>query len=377
MAETSIVLAGGKGTRLRPLTYTRPKPLIPMAGAPVIDYIIDWLQERGFTRFIVAAKYLGEMIKEHYRGRSNIEVVIGDYLDTADAVRSLSEYITEEDILISMGDVVCNALFDKMYRYHIEKESLATIALKEVDNPLHYGLVIIDQDSRIKLFLEKPISLEIYIVSLAHSRVYRGFQYTNLINAGFYMINRQVIDLLNRNRYLMDWGKHVFPYLVENDYPIYAWIMSNYTYWEDLGRVENYKKAVWDLISSRINGLKPRGENRGENLWIKGDHSIKGRIIPPAYIGDGVTIMENAVIGPYVVLENNVVVKKNSKLAYTIVWENTVIEQEVLLYNTVIADNVIVGNNTRIHNSVIGSENNIGSETVIDNEGVPPPMYRK
>ncbi len=369
MGRVAVVLAGGKGTRLRPLTYVLPKPLIPVAGRPIIDYIIEWLRGNGFTDIIVVAKYLGEKIVEYYRGR-DVDVRLLDSKDTADAVRLVSNDIASEHFLVSMGDVLCNADFDSFYRTHLESGGIGTIALKEVDNPLHYGLVFIDSRRRIRLFVEKPMSIEIYALSMAHVRVFGESIYTNYVNTGFYMFSSRILDVLRDNPALLDWGKHVFPYLLENSYELYAWIMDRRAYWEDVGRINNYKKATWDILRGLVKGFRPPGKQVMEGVYLGEDTEVDGELIPPVYVGRDSRVEEGASIGPYAVLGDGCIVKSGSSFSYSIAWDSVVIGRDAYIYDTILMDHVVVGDNIKISSSVIGSFNTVKED--IADAIIPP-----
>ncbi len=373
MTRLAVVLAGGKGTRLRPLTYSKPKPLIPIAGKPVIDYIIEWLRRNGFNKFIVVAKYLGEQIVEYYKKTNpvDIEVALVDSRDTADAIRLIGDKLADIDhFLVSMGDVICNANFKEFYEFHIEKDGIASIALKEVDNPLHYGMVVIDQNGLIKLFVEKPVSMEIYILTMAYNRIFKGIQYANLVNTGFYMVNNNVLQILRNNPSLMDWGKHVFPYLIENKYRVYGWVMHPNTYWEDLGRIHNYKKTVWDILSCNIHGISVGNIecHKEEKIEIIRTSSIHGKIIPPVYIGKDVVIEEDCVIGPYVSIEDGTTIKRGSRISYSVLWERVVVGENTRIHDSVITNDVTIGNDSKIFSSTIGPWTNIPPQTTLHEE---------
>ncbi len=372
MGYTAIILAGGLGSRLRPLTLVKPKPLIPLAGRAIIDHIIDWLRINGFNKFIVIGRYLGEMLKEHFSNAGDVEVALVDSKDTADAVRLVSHMVSEEHVLISMGDVVCNADFNSFYKYHLERDSIASIALKEVDNPLHYGLVFIDSNRRIRLFVEKPLSIEIYALSMAHVHVFGESIYSNYVNTGFYMIRSDLLEILRKNPALMDWGKHVFPYLLENGYNIYGWIMPHNTYWEDIGRIENYKKATWDLLDGVVKGFKPSGKQLERRLYVEENTEVHGEIVPPVHIGSDSIIDEGAVIGPYVSIGKGVHIGRDTRVSYSIIWDSTHISNSTSIHDSIIMDHVLVGDNVKTVSSIIGSYNNIGSDKVLERIIIKP-----
>ncbi len=378
MGYTTVILAGGLGTRLRPLTLVRPKPLIPLAGKTIIEHIIEWLRNKNYTRFIVVGKYLGGMLAEYLRRYSFIETYIVESKDTADAVRLVGDKIREDNILVSMGDVICNADFNKFMEYHVENNGIASIALKEVDNPLHYGLIILGRNNIIKLLVEKPASIELYVLSLAFSsgeKISKYARAANLVNTGFYAISRKVIDILVENPALMDWARHVFPYLIESGYKVYGWIMNRTAYWEDLGRINNYKKTLWDLLDKNIPGYTPKTKEVSPKTYIGKNSIVEGKIIPPVYIGENVVVEEDTIIGPYASLEDNVVVQKGVRVKYSIIWDNVEIGRESIVYDTIIMDNVVIRDNVTISSSIVGSKNIIGSNTSFLNKIIDPKIH--
>lgn len=371
MSRVAVVLAGGKGTRLRPLTDVVPKPLIPIAGRTIIDYIIEWLKLNGFTKFIVVAKYLGEQIIDHFKHSSEVRAELLDSKDTADAVRLVAGEISEEHFLVSMGDVLCNADFNALYEYHVRRGDVATIALKEVDNPLPYGLILIDGDSRITLFTEKPKSIELLILNTAHLKLRSKSLYSNLVNAGFYMFNWDILRVLEENNGLMDFGRHVFPYLLEEGYRVNGWIMGE-AYWEDVGRVESLKKATWDLLDGSIAGYRPLGEEYSPGVYVGRRARIDGTVIPPAYIGEEAVVEYGAVVGPYVSLEKGSIVKAGARVSYSILWRNSLVGEGSAIHDSIIMNDAAVLRGVKVVHSIVGSFNIASanlSEAVIEPRG--------
>ncbi len=371
MSKVAVVLAGGKGARLRPLTDVVPKPLIPIAGKTIIDYITEWLKLKGFTKFIVVAKYLGEQIVDHFKYSNEVRAELIDSKDTADAVRLVASEISEEHFLVSMGDVLCNADFNSLYEHHVRSGGIATIALKEVDNPLPYGLILINGDNKVILFTEKPKSIELLILNTAHLKLRSKSLYSNLVNAGFYMFNWDILRVLEENNGLMDFGRHVFPYLLEEGYRINGWIMGG-AYWEDVGRVESLKKATWDLLDGSIAGYRPLGEELSPGVWVGKRARIDGRVIPPAYVGEETVIEHGAVVGPYVSLEKYSIVKAGARVSYSILWRSSLVGEGSTIHDSVIMNDAAVLGGVNVVHSIVGSFNIVStnlSEAVIEPKG--------
>ncbi|MEM1695585.1 MAG: NDP-sugar synthase [Desulfurococcaceae archaeon] len=350
----AVVLAGGVGSRLHPLTRVVPKPLIPFAGSPLVEYIVDKLLREGFKEVIVTAKYLGEQIVEYFKKKPDVKPLLLNSKDTADAVRLVADHL-KADFIVSMGDVVTDTPFNQFFKAHRDKGVLASIALKQVDNPLPYGLVYVDENGFISLFTEKPRSLEVYLLTLAHYRVKGSSLYSNLVNAGIYAFKKEILDILASNQGLMDFGRHVFPYLLEAGYRIYGWIAPENTYWNDIGRPSVYKEALWDFLSGKVKNWTPRGESVSAGVYLARNAEVEGTLYPPVFIGRDVVVEQGAVVGPYVVLENGAVVKKGSRLMYSVVWHNTIVEEGAQVYDSIIMNNAVLKQTVKIVSSIVGT----------------------
>ena len=374
--KTAVVLAGGKGTRLRPLTYTVPKPLIPVCNVPLLDMILKLIFRSGFKRVIVVVKYLGDQIRKHLEevnDKLGIDLIVPniDPLDTADAVRKCRNYI-DGDFLVTMGDVLTNMDLDSFAKFHERRGGIASVALKAVENPLEYGVVLLGHDERIELFMEKPRSIELYVVGLAYSKVRPRMFYANLVNTGFYALSYEILDILDDNPYLMDWGRHVFPYLLENGYDVYGWNIGD-AYWRDIGRLQSYLQANFDLMEGLVPPFKPPGfYSRG--VWVAGDADIeRATILPPVVIGDGVVAEEGAVIGPYAVLGNGVLVASNAQVIESVVWDDSFVGSGAKVEESVLARSVVVGEGARVlRHSAVGEGVQVPCRAELDGESVPP-----
>lgn len=350
----AVILAGGIGSRLYPLTRVIPKPLIPFAGAPLLDYTLKSLADNGFQEVLITARYLGEYIIRYYRGHSIARPILLDSKDTADAVRLVSGLI-KGDFMVLMGDTVSNLPFQDIYKFHLENRATGTIVLKEVDNPLPYGLVYVDGDRNILHFSEKPPTIEIYLISLAFQKVKSPILYGNLVNTGVYVFRDEILDILVHNPGLMDFGRHVFPYLLENGYVLKAWIASTGVYWNDVGRPEVYKEALWDLIDGRITSWTPTGRNISRGVYVQGEPVISGTLNPPVFIGRDVTIEPGSTVGPYAVIEGKSIVRSGAKVSYSIIWSESTIQRNAIVYDSILMNNTVIHDGVKIVSSIVGT----------------------
>jgi len=359
LISTAVVLAGGQGKRLRPLTYVTPKPLIPVGNEPLLGHILHFLKLNGVKRVIVVVNYLGEQVKKYVEEREwGLEVWVCSKrpLDTADAVRRCRHMLPEgEPFFVVMGDVLTNMNIREMGEFHVSSGSFATIALKAVDNPLEYGLVLLSDDGLIELFLEKPLSLEIYLLTIAYHRKRSKSFYSNLVNTGFYAFDYRIVDILEKEYFLMDFGRHVFPYLLESGYKVMGWDLGD-AYWKDLGRPSSYLEAHKDLLAGKIKPLRPRGRLvEPEGVWVEEDVEVEGLVIPPAVLGKGVRIGSNAVVGPYASLGAGTRVGAGAHIKNSIVWDNVEIGAGSVLDGCIVASGAVIGREARLGpNTVVG-----------------------
>ncbi len=371
MPKIAVILAGGKGTRLRPLTYTVPKPLIPICNIPIIEYTLKNIElTSNIEKVIIVVKYLGEKIREYVmriKNNYNFDISIPNVnsLDTADAVRKVSSLI-DDDFFVLMGDVLTNINLKEFGLFHKGHRGIGTIALKEIENPLDFGVVLVDNENRIKLFLEKPRSIELYFMRMLHSRSRVRYYYENLINTGFYALKYDILDVLDENLELMDWGRHVFPFLIENGYELYGWNIGEY-YWADIGRPLSYLNSIYEILDDPPRLLSPKGDfNNG--VWIEGNIDLSDEVIimPPVVIGKDTIIKQKSVIGPYTVLGSGNIISEHSEVIGSVLWNNVKVGKNSKVTKSIIGNNVIIQENVVVEEySVIGDSSIIEAKNII------------
>jgi mannose-1-phosphate guanylyltransferase len=363
---TGIILAGGLGKRLRPLTADRPKPLVPVVGKPMIVYAIDLLKYAGVTNLVVVVKYMGEKIRQFlYRNDFGVSIEIPDVdpLDTADALRQVADYVKTDHLVVSMADIITNIHMSQYLDFKIEKGGIGAISLVSTDDPNRFGVIITDPNDKIHSFLEKPGSVELYLSSMISTQ--NVHLHKNLINTGIYAFHRSILDILDKTP-LMDFGKDVFPYLLENNYDLYGYIARYY--WQDAGNPEFYKYTNWDLLRKWAWPIVPPGEEVEDFIWI-GEHCmipVTAKIEHYVAIGDRTQIGHNARIEKLSSLGQNVSIGQNSIIKESIIWDNVQIGENSKIYSSIICENVEIGDNVFIeNNSVIASNSKIKSDTKI------------
>lgn len=365
----AIVLAGGKGTRLQPMTITRPKPLIPVGNYPMINYSLWCLKQAGIEDVVLVVKYLGDQIRK-YIGDGNdygLNIVIPDFnpLDTADAVRKSANFIQTDDFIVTMADLVTNVDLRALIEFHRAKGGFSSIALKSVPDPLQFGVIMLDETQKIILFLEKPIPQELYVTSLTFAHRKPVYLHLNLINAGIYAFKTELLNILDADTNLMDFGAHVFPYLLREQRDIYGYVLPNNSYWMDCGTPQKVLWANWDATRRYTWPYLPRGEENNNSWWGNNITLPKSvRIDPPVVIGHNCVFGEGSVISNRSTINDNCTIGKYSKINSSILWESVNVGDECSLYSCIICSDVTIGNNIIIGENVIIGEGSLIKDRV-------------
>ena len=349
----AVVMAGGEGTRLRPLTSNQPKPMVPIVGKPCMEHILELLKRHGLEDVVVTLAFLPQAIRSYFGSGEtlglNIEYSIEEVpLGTAGSVRLASGKLDETFLVIS-GDALCDVDLGSLVAKHKEKEAAVTIGLKSVDNPLEFGIVVTDESGRVERFLEKPSW---------------GQVFSDTINTGIYVLEPEVLAHVPTDR-PYDFAKQLFPLLLEMGRPIYGHVLDGY--WQDIGNLDQYRQANFDALDEKvrleIDGVRLRG-----NVWIgEGTdvHSVE-EIEGPAFVGSNCRIARDASIGPYTVLSQGVTLRERSRTVRTIIDSATHVGRSALLEGAILGRTCDIRDHVRIQEgAAIGDEVTIGSESTI------------
>ena len=364
---TGVILAGGIGSRLRPITSDRPKPLVPVVGKPMIIYAIDLLRYAGVHDVIIVVRHMGDQIRKYLANKDfggvNIQIPEVDSLDTADALRKVGKYIKTDNIVVSMADIVTNIHLKEYMDYNVKKGGIGAISLVSTDSPNQFGVIVLDEKNKIHSFLEKPASIELYISSLISTTSVH--LHTNLINTGIYLFQRQILDILNGTN-LMDFGKDVFPYLLENKYDLYGYIARYY--WQDAGNPLWYKYTNWDLLRKWAWPIVPPGKEVREFVWVGENSTIPDLKNLHQYvaIGNGTRLGNNVRVETLSALGNNIEIAPNTQIRESVIWDSVRIGQNCQILSSIICENVEIGDNVVIEpNVVLGSNSKVKAGTKI------------
>ena len=328
-------MAGGSGSRLRPLTIARPKSLVPVVNKPVLAYILDLLKLHHFTEVIITVQHLADHIQDYFGDGSQLDMKI-QYsveevpLGTAGSVRNARQYLDDVFLVIS-GDAITDIDLSALLKFHCEKKALATLTLQHMGNPLDYGVVVTDSQGRITRFLEKPSW---------------GQVISDTVNTGIYVLEPEVLDRLEPNQ-PYDFSQEVLPLLLKQGAPLYGYIAEGY--WCDIGTLPAYMKATSDVLEGRVRHVE-LGHYRGGGVWVGQGVEIApdAALFGPLYLGNEVKVKQGAIIyGPAVVRDYSVV-DNRAQIERSTIWNNC-----------------YVGESAEVRGAVIGSQCNIKAKAVI------------
>lgn len=348
----AVIMAGGEGTRLRPLTCGLPKPMVPILDKPVMEHIINHIRSFDIKDIAVTMAYLPSIIIDYFADGSEWGVNLNYYtedipLGTGGSVLNAKDFLDDTFIIIS-GDALTDIDINEAIHFHKEKGSKATLVLKKVDNPLEYGVIITDQQGRIIRFLEKPSWGEVF---------------SDTINTGIYVLEPEVLNYYKKGDNF-DFSKDLFPKLLNDNVPMYGYVSN--AYWNDIGDLKVYKEVNFDMLSGMIK-LENKYEKSAEGIWIGNNCSIHSTCVlqAPVLIGDNCVIKENTIISETIIGDNSEI-QSNTSIKKSILWQNNQIQNNVQCRGSVLCDSVKVKNGVNIfENTVIGSKTLISAYSII------------
>ena len=329
----ALILAGGEGTRLRPLTSTIPKPVVPLANQPFISFMIEWLARHGVDQVILSCGFLAEGVRQVLGEGESIGIPIRYVeeptpLGTGGALRYAGELLDERFLMLN-GDVLADFDLSAVIAGHERTGARATIALYQVEDPSMYGLVRMNSDGTVSEFLEKPSPEE---------------RSTNLINAGAYVLERSILEEMAPPGTNISIERELFPKLVGRG--LYGVVSEGY--WLDIGTPDRYLQATFDILEGTVQTDLGRRLEDGRRVLADGA-TVGGRVIAPALVGAGSTVAAGAIVGGRVALGPGVSVGAGAHVE-----------------NSVVLEGANIGAHTRISGSIVGPRVTIGEHCHLD-----------
>jgi mannose-1-phosphate guanylyltransferase/phosphomannomutase len=357
----AIIMAGGEGTRLRPLTGSMPKPLAKLCGRPAVEYILDLLIQHSFTKAVFTLRYKGEMIERLYENgfymsdnppHKGIDLRFSyedEPLGTAGCVKKAAANFTDDFLVIS-GDALCDFNLEAALRFHKESGAEATIIIKQVSDPREYGLVITDPETHaITGFSEKPSYLNCV---------------TDFANTGVYILNPSVLELIPDGK-MWDFARDVFPKMLKEKKRLMAYPETGY--WCDIGDIDTYASCQRDILSGKVNcfiNAKKIADGVYSNTAIPSNVVVKA----PAYIGRNVLLGKNCVISG-TVLSDNVTLGNSCRVSDSVILDGVITAGELISEGAVICENVKIKSNVSLSSgSVIGESTVINENASVESD---------
>ena len=349
----AVVMAGGEGTRLRPLTSNQPKPMVPVCNKPCMEHIVELLKRHGIDDIVVTLAFLPKAIRGYFGDGSALGVNISYSVEqvplgTAGSVKNAEDHLDERFIVIS-GDALTDFDLTAIVAEHERRGALATLVLKRVENPLEFGVVVINDEGGIERFLEKPTW---------------GQVFSDTVNTGIYVLEPEVFEHIPADQ-PYDFSQELFPKLLEMGKPLYGTVADGY--WQDVGSLAQYLVANRDVLDGKVQttipGIRLEGNIYvGENVNLDSLDSVTG----PAVIGNYAKIDRQARIGAYSVLGSNVVVKQHAETGNSVVDANTYIGSGSKVQGAILGKNCDVKRGVTIsEGAAIGDECIIGEDSYI------------
>ena len=346
-------MAGGEGTRLRPLTANQPKPMLPLGNRPIMDHIVRHVRDHGVKDIVVTVQFLASQVRNYFGDGSDMGVDLTyatepTPLGTAGSIRNAADRLRETFLVIS-GDALTDIDLGQLVDFHRARGALATVALARVPAPLEFGIVITADDGRVERFLEKP---------------HWGQVFSDTINTGIYVLEPEVFAAIPDGG-PADFAADVFPKLLAEGQPLYGFVADGY--WEDIGTLEAYQRAHHDILDGRVR-VDVRGFQVRSGVWLgKGaELDPDAELTAPVLIGDYAKVEAGARLREYSVVGSGVVVKRNAFLHRAIVHDNAYIGPGASLRGCVVGRSADVKRGGRVEDGVVvGNNADIGPGAIL------------
>ncbi|HEY2579963.1 MAG TPA: mannose-1-phosphate guanyltransferase [Streptosporangiaceae bacterium] len=347
----AVVMAGGEGTRLRPMTASQPKPMLPVVNRPIMEHVLRLVKRHGFSETVVTVQFLASLVRNYFGDGEDFGLSLQyateeEPLGTAGSVKNAQDALRDEPFLVISGDALTDIDLSELVKFHQRNSALVTVALSRKPNPLEFGIVITGEDGRIQRFLEKPSW---------------GQVFSDTVNTGIYVMQPEVLDEVPPGE-VVDWSGDVFPRLLKRGAPLYGWVGAGY--WEDVGTHESYLRAQADVLSGRVSA-DIDGFEVSPGVWVAGDAEVDPEAIltGPVVVGEYAKIEAGATLREYTVVGSNAVVKEGAFLHRAVLHSNVYIGQGATLRGCVIGKKTDVMPSARIEENVV-----VGDECVIEAE---------
>jgi len=345
----AVIMAGGEGARLRPLTCDLPKPMAPVANRPIMEHIVRLLGRLGVTQAFATLHYLADEVEGYFGDGAEfgtqLHYSVEDIpLGTAGSVRRLRDTTRargdkpplEGTFLVISGDALTDFDLRPAIELHKERGAIATLVLTRVPDPLEYGVVIVDEEGRVQRFLEKPSAGEVF---------------SDTVNTGIYILERDVLDRVEPER-AFDFSRDLFPLLLSEGEMLCGYVAEGY--WTDIGNLEQYRSANYDCLLGRVQVDLPEAQI-GEGIWVGDDTRLdpSARLEAPVLIGHGCSIGAGAQVGPLSVVGDNCVVEAGAQVEHSVVWSGTYLGEATRVKAATVCRKVVAKRSVTINEGAV------------------------
>ena len=347
----AVIMAGGEGTRLRPLSLGSPKPMTPLLGRPVMEHIINLLKSHGIIDICVTLCYKPQAVMDYFGSGDQLGVQLTYFLEdeplgTAGSVKNCMAHIGAEDFLVISGDCVCDLDLTALFQFHREREARATLALYRHPAPLEYGLVLTDQAGRVERFVEKPGW---------------GQVFTDQINTGIYLLSPAAMERVPQGE-VFDFGKDLFPALLQEGAPLFALPLEGY--WRDMGDCKAYLDCACDALSGKVK-LDMGLPKRESGVWSARPLPQGLNLVPPCWIGPETKLGEGCLIGPHTVLDRGACVGDRAMVQRSILLENAAAGPRTTLYGAILCKDASARRDAVLNEGAVLGENALAEEGAV------------
>jgi mannose-1-phosphate guanylyltransferase/phosphomannomutase len=347
----AVVMAGGEGTRLRPMTANQPKPLLPVVNRPIMEHVLRLLKRHGFDETVVTVQFLASLVRTYFGDGDELGMHLSyateeTPLGTAGSVKNAEAALKDDSFLVISGDALTDIDLGALVQAHRDRGALVTVCLKRVPDPLEFGIVITDENDRIERFLEKPTW---------------GQVFSDTVNTGIYVMEPEVFAHVAAGT-SVDWSGDVFPALIAAGAPVFGHVADGY--WEDVGTHESYLRAQADVLNRQVD-VEIEGFEVAPGVWVGegADVDPEATLKGPLYIGDYAKVEPGVELREFTVLGSNVVVKGGAFLHRAVVHDNVFIGPQASLRGCVIGKNTDIMRAARIEEGAV-----VGDECVVEEE---------
>ena len=346
-----VLMAGGSGTRLRPLTCDLPKPMVPVVNRPIAEHILNLLRYHGLDDVVMTLHYLPDVVRDYFGDGAEFGVHLSyvveeeQPLGTAGSVKNIAHLLADPFLVVS-GDSITDVNLSEAIRFHQHHGAPVTLILARVPNPKEFGIVFTDSEGRIRRFLEKPSAGEVF---------------TDTVNTGMYLLNPAVMDYLNAGME-RDFSRDLFPLLLQADVPMYGYITD--AYWCDVGSLQTYQQVQQDVLYGRVQ-LDIQGTEVQPRVWVGRNTSLPPdlELQAPVVLGNNCRLGSGVTLGAGTVLGDNVIVSNGAQLRAVVAWNGAFIGDDSQLEHCILGRQVHVDRHVSLQEGVI-----VGTRCVIGEE---------